>query len=352
MTISENINLSQFTTLKIGGPARYFCAVTSEAELEEALAFAKSKSVRIFILGGGSNVLVGDPGFNGLVIKMEMKGIEFEKSTDGKSVLVTVAAGEAWDDLVAKTVEKGAWGLENLSLIPGTVGAAPVQNIGAYGTEVMNVIESVRAIDTESGAARVFSNAECGFTYRDSIFKRAEYKKYVIVSVSFSLSLSPAPNFRYKDIKEYFAAKKIASPTQLDIRNAVIEVRTAKFPNLGEVGTAGSFWKNPIIPRAQFESLALRYPGIPAFPANAPAGSREVGADESTVKIPLAWVLDSVCGLKGFALGKAFLFSRQPLVLVAEHSATSTDVDRLAAHVADIVLRKTGIIIEKEVGSL
>ncbi len=343
MTISEHVSLAEYTTFKIGGPARYFCVVKSIEELREALEFAKSKSQQVFVLGGGSNILAGDAGFDGLVIKMEMKGVVREGS------LVTAWAGEGWDDLVAKTVEWNMWGLENLSLIPGTVGASPVQNIGAYGVEVMDVIESVRTIDIETGAEKVFSNAECGFSYRDSFFKKPEAKKYIIVSVTFSLRLGGQgdgmANLSYKDIKAYFATTGVVAPSQAQVRGAVISIRTGKFPNLSTTGTAGSFWKNPIISKEQFARISAAYPLIPSFPVDGEGTSAHV-------KVPLAWVLDNVCGLKGFKMGLAGLFEKQPLVLVAEKGASSKDVNRLADFVARTVKDKTGIEIEREVGVL
>ena len=193
MKILENIELAQYTTFKVGGRARYFCVVKDEVELKEAIAFARDKFARdknekVFVIGGGSNILVSDEGFSGLVIKMETNGVRFAGD------FVTAAAGESWDGLVEKTVEKGLWGLENLSAIPGTVGAAPVGNIGAYGTEVKDTIESVRAVNRETGAAKTFTNTECCFSYRHSFFKTEEGKKWIVTSVAFRLSSTPRPD--------------------------------------------------------------------------------------------------------------------------------------------------------------
>ncbi|HEU5114474.1 MAG TPA: UDP-N-acetylmuramate dehydrogenase [Candidatus Paceibacterota bacterium] len=344
MIIKENVPLKGHTTFKIGGPARYFVALKNETELSEALGFAREKSLPVFILGGGSNLVVSDAGFAGLVIKMEMAGASCEKQ--GDDFIVTAWAGENWDVLVGKTVEWGAWGLENLSAIPGTVGAAPVQNIGAYGTEVKNTVESVRAVDRETGAARSFSNAECRFAYRDSCFKSPEGKKWIIVSVTFRLSAIPKPNLSYRDLKEYFAGK--SDPTQSEIRDAVAKIRASKFPDLAEFGTAGSFWKNPIISRDAFEALRARYPDIPSFPAQAPAGSREVAAHEAEVKIPLAWILDKICGLNGYRSGHVGLFKKQPLVVVAEEGATAEELARFETDIRSKVETATGIKIEPE----
>jgi UDP-N-acetylmuramate dehydrogenase len=344
VTILENIPLAPYTTFKVGGRARYLSVVKSEEELREALAFAREKALPVFVLGGGSNLVVSDEGFPGVVVKMEMAGASYEKVNN--DILVTAWAGESWDELVAKTVEWGAWGLENLSLIPGTVGAAPVQNIGAYGAEAKDAIESVRAVDRETGVAKTFSNAECRFSYRESFFKTAEGKRWIILSVTFRLSATPRPNLSYKDLAEYFTAagdKAAPSrPSQAEIRDAVIEIRTGKFPDLSKTGTAGSFWKNPVISREHFERLAVIYPGMPSFPV----------ARNDLVKVPLAWILDKVCGLKGYARGNVRLFEKQPLVLVAERGASAAEIQALEAEIRALVKDKTAIDIEPEVGFL
>lgn len=335
MKIEKDISLAQYTTFRIGGTASYFCKVNSIEELSEALAFARSKKLPIYVLGGGSNVLFSDAGFTGLVIQVNLRGITTEKKAD--SVLVTSAAGEGWDNFVEFTVKEGFWGLENLSLIPGTVGASPVQNIGAYGVEVMDYIDSVRTIDIETGKERQFLSAECAFSYRDSIFKRPEYKKFIIVAVTFKLSLNSRPQTSYKDITQFFLAKGNTSPSQKEIRDAVIEIRMGKFPDLTKTGTAGSFWKNPIIEKAEFERLKLLFPELPSFPSG------------NKIKIPLAWILDHVCKLKGYTIGTAGLFNKQPLVVVAEHGSSSEAVKALSAQISALVKEKTGIVIEREV---
>lgn len=336
MKILEQVSLAEHTTFKIGGPARFFGTVTNMDELGEALVFAKEKSIPLFVIGGGSNILFPDHGFSGLILKMDIKG--FTCKEDGNSVLVSVGAGEPWDETVLQTVIRGLWGLENLSLIPGTVGASPVQNIGAYGVEVKDCIESVTTIDALTGTEKIFSNKECCFGYRTSIFKRSAYKKYIITKVTFRLSIKPKPNLAYKDIERFFDEKKITHPTQMDIRNAVIFIRTNKFPNLIEVGTAGSFWKNPIITKELYESLKKKFPLLPLFPV-----------DKNNVKVPLAWILDNICGLKGFSQGSVGLFNKQPLVLTVQKNSRATDVDTFALYISQCVKEKTGISIEREV---
>ncbi len=334
MTIQERVSLAPHTTFKIGGNARYFSVAKSVEELKGLLEYAREHKLKVLILGWGSNILVSDKGFDGLVIKMDMKGATFEKS--GQYALVTAWAGEGWDELVSKTVEWGAWGLENLSLIPGTVGASPVQNIGAYGREVMDVIDSVRVIDSSTGEEKEMSNVECGFSYRDSIFKKPESKNLVILSVTFKLPLERSANISYKDLALFFKDKP--NPSQSEIRDAVIAIRTGKFPDLRTTGTAGSFWKNPIICNEHYEGLLKKYPTMPHFRVS-----------DEAVKIPLAWILDNVCGFKGFEMGKAGLYKKQPLVLVSYVGASFEDVSNLEKFVAKAVFDKTGIEIQREV---
>jgi UDP-N-acetylmuramate dehydrogenase len=341
MTIRENVSIAPYTTLKVGGIARYCAEVTDEAELVEAISFAREKKVEYTIIGGGSNILVSDEGFSGLVILMRMRGITHEDASDGKTALLRCAAGEDWDYCVAYAVQNDLWGIENLSGIPGTVGASPVQNIGAYGTEVRETIEQVRVYDPEIDAVRDMTNTECEFGYRTSIWKRERVEQLVVLRVTFRLSRRARPNVSYKDLTLYFEREGILHPSLAHIRSAVLEIRGGKFPDLSAVGTAGSFWKNPTVPQKIAEELKARYPELPVFPVN-----------ESKSKLSLAWILDHVCELKGHAHGRAALYENQPLVLIAFPSCTSFEIDSLALHVSKIVHEKTGIVIEREVVSL
>lgn len=338
MRIEENAPLGPLTTFRAGGKARYLCAASSVSDLREARAFAIERGLPVFVLGGGSNVLVSDAGYPGLVIRNEIRGMRgFDR---GDAVVMEAGAGEPWDGFVEACVEKGLWGVENLSLIPGTVGAVPVQNVGAYGVEAKDVVASVKAFDMATGEEVEMSNADCLFAYRDSVFKRPESKRLVITAVSFLLSLSPRPNLSYKDLKDRFAVAT-AQPTAREVREAVISIRTGKFPDLSELGTAGSFWKNPVISSSEYEGLKGRYPDMPHYPAG-----------EGRVKVPLAWVLDNVCGLKGHRKGRVRLFERQPLVLAAEFGATQAEIDSFAREVEERVMRDTGIRIDREVESI
>ena len=331
MKIERDIPLAQYTTFKIGGPARYFCEVKTEDELIQAVTYARSEKLHLFILGGGSNILVRDKGFDGFVLKVCLEGITY----DGENV--RAAAGENWDELVDETVSKGLYGLENLSAIPGTVGAAPVQNIGAYGAEASHTITSVRALDLSTMKFVELSNADCKFSYRDSLFKH-EKGRYIITRVDFKLSKKGTVNTSYKEVRDYLAKNNIKNPTPEDIRHAVIEIRWGKLPDWKLWGTAGSFFKNPIVTADHFSELKKKYPDLPGFPE-----------EDGKIKVSLGWILDKVCNVKGMCVGNVCTYEKQALVLVAKPGATSEEVVKLAHDLMDMVKEKTGIQIEGEV---
>ncbi|MCR4275090.1 MAG: UDP-N-acetylmuramate dehydrogenase [Candidatus Campbellbacteria bacterium] len=333
----ENEPLAPYTTLRIGGNARYFASVASVEELRDATLFAREKNLPIFVLGGGSNVLIPDGMYEGVVVYMQMKGILYE-NIDTQTVLAVCAGGESWDTFVADTVARGLSGLENLSGIPGSVGASPVQNIGAYGVEVGAHIAYVEVFDTRTLVSKKLSCNECRFGYRDSIFKSEKGKSYTVTRVAYTLSKNFTPSMEYKDVSLFFSKKGTLPQNPSNIREAVLQIRAQKFPDMSIFGTAGSFFKNPIIAKGVYESLLQKYPEMPSFPV-----------DSVRVKIPLAWVLDEVCNFKGFKEGRVFLFEQQPLVLVTEHGATADEVYTFAEHIGEIVFEKTGIQIEKEV---
>jgi UDP-N-acetylmuramate dehydrogenase len=327
--------LSEYVTFKIGGPAAFFAAVRSAGELREAAAFAREKGMPLFVLGGGSNTVFPDEGFPGLVAKMEIMGVAYEDA--GDTVRVTAGAGEDWDAFVGDTVARGLSGLENLSLIPGTVGAAPIQNIGAYGVEVSRTIESVEALDLATGETRTLTNAECAFGYRDSAFKHAEGKGLAVLSVTFVLRKDGIVDSSYKDVAQYAAEHGIAAYSPATLREAVVAIRTAKLPDVNKVGTAGSFFKNPTVTKEKYAELAARFPGIPGF------------LSASGVKVPLAWILDHVCGLKGEREGNVGTHTRQPLAIVNFGGATARELMSYAERIAGEVKSKTGIAVEMEI---
>jgi len=340
MIIEENIPLSRYTTFRIGGLARYFARVSDEKELAEAVRFAKKTKLPFFALGGGSNILMSDYGFSGLVIKNEIKGIEYlPKEAD--IVEMIVGAGESWDEFVEDCVIEGLGGLENLSGIPGTVGAAPVQNIGAYGMEVKDAMSWVEAYDTEKEIKQNFSAEECRFAYRDSFFKTLEGKKYIITRVGFLLSENQEPNLSYKDIQAYMKENNLNTMSVAQTRVAVLAIRARKLPDWREIGTAGSFFKNPLISEADYEIIKIKIPDLPCF---------SVGG--GLVKIPAAWLLDKVCNFNGVTRGQVGVYKNQALVIVNNGNATAKEVDTLAKEMKKCVQEKTGITLLREVESV
>jgi len=333
LNIQNNVSLKSYTTLQVGGPAEYFIDVDSEETLVQVVAHAQENELPITVLGEGSNVLVSSKGTAGIVAHMALKGID--EVAEGTSVALTAAAGELLDDVVLYAGTQGYWGLENLSHIPGTVGAAPVQNVGAYGVEVKDIIQSVRVYNTEIQQFEVLTAAECGFGYRDSFFKKPEGKKYIVVSVTFMLTISPTPQLSYKDLQNRFSE---SSPSLMDIRAAVIEIRATKFPNWKVVGTAGSFFKNPIIRSAKYEELCTTYPELPGF---------AVGPHE--VKIPLGWILDKALHLRGEGNDKVGTYQGQALVLINKGIADSDDFIFFANDITQKVFDATGVSIDWEV---
>jgi len=332
--IRENVSLAEYTTFKIGGPARYFAETTNEEELASALLLAEANSLPVLVIGSGSNLLIADEGFPGLVIKVAMLGIEYHSLEDG-SVRLVCGAGETLDVVIDDCVKRGYWGLENLSAIPGTIGATPVQNVGAYGVEINDVVESVETINLVTKEKKVFSNYECKFSYRDSIFKSFEGKNFLITKVFFKLNQNPNPKITYADLAKRLDGQIV---TLKNIRDTVISVRAGKFPDWKIIGTAGSFFKNPIIKKAQAQALLSKYPDLPVY-----------AVDDNNLKIPLGFVLDKICHLKGYRVGKVGLYTEQALVLVNYEDATADEVKKFAREISRIVEEKTGIKIEAEV---
>jgi UDP-N-acetylmuramate dehydrogenase len=336
MNIREHEPLRLHTTLRTGGPARYFAEADTEEVLREALAFARERALPVFVLGGGSNVLAGDEGFRGLVVRMATRGVRFADAA-GPVVEVVAEAGESWDALVASTVERGLRGLENMSLIPGQVGAAVVGNIGAYGAEVQDTLLWAEALDRRTGQVRRWAAAECAFGYRTSFFKTPAGRQWLVLRAAFGLRPDGAPHVAYRDLQDYFAARGVSAPSLAEVRAAVIAVRRRKLPDVTTVGTAGSFFKNPVISRGQYEALAARYPNLP-------------GHDEGPgkVKVPLGWILDHICGLKGARCGRVGTHATQALVIVND-GGTAAEVEQFARKLAGAVKAQTGLDVEWEV---
>ncbi len=333
MDITENVLLSSLTTFHTGGPVRFLLTVRSVDELPQAVAFAREKKIPLVPLGSGSNMLAPDTGMHAAFVRLALNTISLlEEET---RVILVAEAGVSWDALVERSVEEELWGFENLSAIPGTVGAAVVQNIGAYGAAISERVVSVDAYDTKESVMKTFSASECEFGYRTSIFKK-ELDRYIVVRVRFALLKEGTPALSYRDLKNYFSDAPV--PSLRAVRNAVIEIRTGKFPPLDSFGTAGSFFLNPIVQSGVTEKLSQSYPEMPLFPL-----------PEGGVKLPLAWIFDRALSLKNLRVEKAFLWQKQPLVITAEPGATSESVVSLAVAVARAVFEKTGIQITPEV---
>lgn len=333
MQIKQDVSLSKLTTLRVGGPAKYVVECVSLEDVRMGVALAKEHGLPFIALGSGSNMLASDAGYEGVVLHMRIPGLEF----DAEKLELHVGAGIIWDELVEQASLRELWGLENLAAIPGTVGAAPVQNIGAYGVELKDTLIYVCALNAESGEEEQLDREACEFGYRDSVFKRRP--ELIITRVGFKLSKEPTPRLSYKDL-----AARVAQGEVLDTPTAVVravrEIRARKFPDLAVYGSAGSFFKNPVIDTSAYLALKETYPELPGF---------ETG---SMMKVPLAWILDNVLGLRDYHLGKASLFVHQPLVLVTESGASASDVDALATFVAKKVFDATNISIEREVRSM
>ena len=333
----KGVSLRELTTFNIGGMAEYFATAKTEDELVEYVTFAKDQSLPLTIIGGGSNIVVADEGVKGLVLKNNIEGLEYREEEE--KIFVTAGAGMNFDDLVATTVGKGWWGLENLSAIPGSVGATPIQNIGAYGVEVADTISSVKVFDVTNSTFKELSKDECVFGYRDSIFKTPTGKNLIVVSVTYCLSLTPLPTLHYKDLATHFQDREnTKSITQEEIRNVVMEIRAGKFPDWKVLGTAGSFFKNPIINKEDYERLQSEYPGLPGYPEK-----------DQKIKVSLGWILDHVCNLRGYREGNVGLYEKQALVMVNYKDATAGEVKNFAEKISQTVFEKTKIKIEREV---
>lgn len=292
------------------------------------------------IVGEGSNLLFTSSHYDGTVLRSAITGYEFTE--DGPDMLVTAGSGVHWDDFVAVTVSRNLWGAENLSYIPGTVGASAVQNIGAYGAEAGDIIHSVEAIQVSTGDKRVFMRDDCRYAYRSSVFKHELANRYVITSVTYRLSRTPRPNLSYRPLAEAFAGRP--SPSIVDIRNAVISIRRSKLPEPAEVGSAGSFFMNPVVTPAEFERLRNEYADIPHFPILDPLTRQLTG-----VKIPAAWLIDHA-GLKGHSVGGASVHTAQPLVIINRTgTATADDIVALSGHVILTVKQMFNITLHPEV---
>lgn len=337
MKLIQNQSLQSYNTFGVPAMARYFAPIGDSSVLEEMIRGKKFEYLPKLVIGGGSNILfVKD--FGGIVFHMEIPGIEIVREDD-THVWVRSGSGTVWHNLVLFAVERGLHGIENLSLIPGQVGAAPIQNIGAYGVELKDVFESLEAISLETGEIRIFTSKECGFGYRESIFKRKLKGIYAITYVTLRLNKRPNFNIEYKGIKEMLTEMRVDMDkiTARDISNAVIRIRTRKLPDPAKIGNAGSFFKNPEIPAEEYENLKNQYPDIPGYPVS-----------ESSIKIPTAWLIEQ-SGWKGITRERVGTYEKQPLVLVNRGGATGKEIYALSEEIMKSVNEKFGIKLDREV---
>ena len=345
MRIQENIPLAPLTTFHVGGPARYFIEAHTEHEVSDAVAHAAGRKLPLFVLGGGSNLVVSDQGWPGLVLKVSLAGIEFEG--DRQKMLFHVGAGEHWDDFVALAISKNCGGLECLSGIPGTVGGTPVQNVGAYGQEVSETITRVHALEIATGKKLEMSNADCGFTYRTSIFNTTHRDQYIVLEVAYRLHRNSTPKIEYADLKKFFSAANADHPTLQQVRDAVRSIRQSKAMLLvrgdEDCRSAGSFFKNPLVSEAEanrIEALAQkRAPDkkLPRYPAA-----------DGQVKLAAAWLVEQAGFQKGYGLGPVGISRKHTLAIVNRGGATAKDIVALKDEIQKKVFDVWGVSLQPE----
>lgn len=344
MQIRENISLRPYHTFGIDVSARYFAAFSDTGQIQALLDEKVAKDHRKLILGGGSNILfTGD--FAGLVMKNEITGMEMTQETD-EYIFLRVGAGENWHRFVMYCVTKGYAGVENLSLIPGSVGASPMQNIGAYGVEIKDVFHELEAFHWHDQEIHRFSNADCAFGYRESVFKKKYKDQYVITHVTYRLNKKPVFHTHYGTIQQELEKMNVKELSIAALSQAVINIRSSKLPDPKEIGNAGSFFKNPTIPKPQYEALKQQFPEMPSFPL-----------DEEKVKVPAGWLIEhshpaGAATWKGYRKGDAGCYPKQALVLVNYGRATGAEIFNLSEEIMQTVETQFGIKLEREVNIL
>lgn len=335
MNVHTNIPLKNYTSMKLGGPARFMTDVTSIDELHQVIVNAKTRNIPFFVLGSGSNVIARDHGYDGLVVRVRIPGFEV-LSEDSQTISIKIGAGELWDDVVARTVDMNLTGIEALSDIPSYAGAAPIQNIGAYGQDLSDTLTSLEAYDTTSGQIVTLSREECKFTYRDSIFRTEARGRYIITSITLELYKSnPQPPF-YKGLQDYFDTKGITTFTPQTVREAVSTIRHEKLPDPAEKPNTGSFFKNVIVEQWQLDELLAEYPSAPHF-----------AMDENRHKIPSGWLIEQ-CGLKGKLIHGMRINPANALVLINESATSYSDLSQARDTIINTVQETFGLRLEQE----
>ncbi|WP_316824399.1 UDP-N-acetylmuramate dehydrogenase [Pedobacter miscanthi] len=337
LQIQENISLKPYNSFGIDVKANYFAEIFSADDLRTLFQSEVVKSQKLFIIGGGSNVLFTED-YQGLIIKISIKGIQPEITDD--EILVTAGAGEVWNDFVNYCVGHGFAGVENLSLIPGTVGASPIQNIGAYGVELKDVFESCTAFEIKTGKIRTFTYADCQFGYRESIFKGELKGQYIITSVTFRLSSASKINTSYGAIETELKNRGIEKPNIADVSAAVSHIRVSKLPDPTTIGNAGSFFKNPVIEKYEFADVVAKHPDVVHY-----------ATVDDKIKLAAGWLIEQ-CGWKGKITGNTGTWKNQALVLVNHGGATGTEVYAFSEQIIDSVKSTFGVTLEREVNIL
>jgi UDP-N-acetylmuramate dehydrogenase len=341
--LRENIPLAPLTTFQVGGPARFFVEAMSNRDVSDAVVFATSHNLPLFVLGGGSNLVISDSGWPGLVLKIAISGIDRRPGTQDGKVLFDVGAGEIWDNFVECAVTSRNAGVECLSGIPGSVGGTPVQNVGAYGQEVSSTIESVEVLDLKDNQVRELCNEACGFAYRSSIFNTTERGRFIILRATYALTPDGPPNMEYGDLKRYFAGRN--PPTLLEIRHALREIRALKgmliVPGDPDCRSAGSFFKNPVLSEPQHDALRRRAEAsgltVPSYPAL-----------EKSRKISAAWLVENSGFPLGYSLGRAGISSKHALAIVNRGGATAEEILALKENIQHRVEETWGVRLEPE----
>ncbi len=337
MKMTQNVSLRTLSTMRLGGSAAYVAEITDRHEISEAVSWAEAHGLPLLMIGNGSNIIWRDEGFNGLLLVNRIKQFE-EQFEDDENYYVTIGAGEDWDAAVAKTVTQGMTGIEALSLIPGTAGGTPVQNVGAYGQDISQTLVSVEAYDIQTKQFVTIPKDECAFDYRTSRFKTGDHGRFFIVSITLHLIHgNPKPPF-YPALQSYLDERGVVDPTPQQMRDAVIAIRRAKLPDPAQVANNGSFFRNPLIGEARALELLAAYPNMPHWPA-----------DNGVVKVAAAWLIEQI-GFKGIhddATGMA-IWPTQPLVLVNEHAQHTADLIAFRQKILDAVQAKFGIALEQE----
>ncbi len=334
MQLIENYALKSFNSFGMDISAKYYCNISSNEALQEVLAWNKKQLYQILVLGGGSNILF-TKNFEGLVLHNALKGIELVRESE-HYYYVRAMAGESWHEFVQYCVKQNYAGVENLSLIPGNIGATPMQNIGAYGVEIKDVFYELEAVDIEAQSLVVFKKGDCNFGYRDSIFKQSLKNKFIITSVTYELPKLPKYNTSYGAIEMELEKQGVKELSIAAIAKAVIAIRQSKLPDPHKIGNAGSFFKNPVMPTEKYLQLKKAYPTLPGY------------ADGASTKLPAGWLIEQ-CGWKGYRKEDAGCYALQALVLVNYGKATGKEINDLSEQIIQTVQNKFEIVLEKEV---